>query len=147
MFGPGVGSAAGPGGGARSRRSSNESVAKSGRLISDTCLRKSPEGRQTYVSEFRDDDLSFVFMFRRGLVRRSCLVVMSCGEAEVVVVVPADGRAASWRELGGARPFVRACGVATCDAGRCSIARGRCVAHRARARRERICGLGEHALF
>ena len=31
---------------------------------------------------------------------------------------PADGRAASWRELGGARPFVRACGVAICNAGR-----------------------------
>ena len=119
----------GPRGGARRRRSSNESVAKSGRFFSDnTCPRKSPEGRQTYACEFRDDDLSVVCMFRPTLVRRSCLVVMSCGEAEVVVVAPADGRAASWRELGGARPFVRACGVAICDAGRCSAARGRCVA-------------------
>ena len=33
------------------------------------------------------DDLSFVCTHRRGLVRRSCLVAMSCGEAEVVVVV------------------------------------------------------------
>ena len=33
------------------------------------------------------DDLSFVCTHCRGLVRRSCLVVMSCGEAEVVVVV------------------------------------------------------------
>ena len=92
------------------------------------------------------DDLSFVCTHCRGLVRRSCLVVMSCGEAEVVLVVPADGRAASWRELGGARPFVRACGVAICDAGRCSVARGRCVAHRARARRVAICPTGRAEL-
>ena len=32
------------------------------------------------------DDLSFACTHRRGLVRRSCLVVMRCGEAEVVVV-------------------------------------------------------------
>ena len=33
------------------------------------------------------DDLSFVCTHCRGLVRRSCLVVMSCGEAEVLVVL------------------------------------------------------------
>ena len=54
------------------------------------------------------DDLSFVCTHRRGLVRRSCLVVMSCGEAEVVVVV--TGRRPCF-ELARARwgSSVRAC--------------------------------------
>ena len=60
--------------------------------------------------------------------------------------LPADGRAARRRERGGARPFVRACGVAICDAGRCSAARGRCVA-RARAPRAHECRPESGAVF
>ena len=131
----------GPRGGARRRRSSNESVAKSGRFFSDhTCRRKSPEGRQTYASVFRDDDdLSCVCMFRRGLVRRSCLVVIVVRQ-KCWWWLPADGRAARRRERGVARRLVRACGVAICDAGRlvrgarqmCSASRARAAAHECR---------------
>ena len=67
------------------------------------------------------DDLSFVCTHCRGLVRRSCLVVMSCGEAEVVVVTgrrPCCEKARAWWGSS-----VRAClRVAICDAGRCSAA-------------------------
>ena len=45
------------------------------------------------------DDWSFVCTHCRGLVRRSCLVVMSCGEAEVVVVTgrrPCCEKARAW---------------------------------------------------
>ena len=67
------------------------------------------------------DDLSFVRTHCRGLVRRSCLVVMRCGEAEVVVVTgrrPCCEKARAWWGSS-----VRAClRVAICDAGRCSAA-------------------------
>ena len=46
------------------------------------------------------------------------------------------------RERGGARPFVRACGVAICDAGRLFRGVRQCVAHRARARRDLINATG-----
>ena len=50
--------------------------------------------------------------------------------------LPADGRAARRRERGEARPFVRACGLAICDAGRLFRgARQVCSASRARVPR------------
>ena len=76
------------------------------------------------------DDLSFVSMFRRWLVRRSCLVVMSCGEAEVVVVV--TGRRPCCEMAGAVVPRLL-CKPAWYRyvAGRsCRGARQRCVARR-----------------